>query len=441
LSGGDGIVLPLSAAQCEIWFGEQRLNTANRVYKLGYYVEICGPVDPVLFEATLRQVVGEADSLRVRFVEGSDGPRQIVEPSPDWLMPVIDISEEPDPRKVAHAWMTADVARPMDLARGALFSYALIKLRPNRFLWYWGYHRIVMDGFGSRLIVRRVAEIYTELANGRTCGRNVFGSLPQLLDSDASYRASEQFAQDRAYWIKRFADRPEPARFVGRSSDTPESFVYRTTCLSQSMVDRLEVAACRDGVPSSLIVIAATAVYVHRLTGAHDVVVSLVVAARQDPVLKRVPGTVSNVLPLRLSVRPDMSPSELVGQVAQEFHEVLAHQRYRGEDLRRDLGLPGKIGASFVPAINIMPFIGDLRFAGHRSATHKISSALINDLSIIVWGKKDGSALRVDWQAHPGVCSGNDLSAHQQRFLGLLEKIAIADPGHPIGRMDFFVRM
>ncbi|MBV9730435.1 MAG: non-ribosomal peptide synthetase, partial [Pseudonocardiales bacterium] len=186
MSGNDGVVLSLSAAQREIWFAEQRLNTANRVYKLGEYVEIYGPVDPVLFEAALRRVVGEVDSLHVRFVEGGDGPRQVVEPLSEWPMPVVDVSEEPDPRTAALAWMAADVARPMDLARGPLFSYALIKLRSDRFLWYQGYHHIVMDMFGFSLIARRVTEVYTALARGVMCDENVFGSLRQLLDSDSS---------------------------------------------------------------------------------------------------------------------------------------------------------------------------------------------------------------------------------------------------------------
>ncbi|MGH3702663.1 MAG: condensation domain-containing protein, partial [Pseudonocardiaceae bacterium] len=435
MSGGDGIVLPLSAAQREIWFAEQRLNTANRVYKLGEYIEIYGPIDPVLFEAALWRVVGEVDALHVRFVEGSDGPRQVVEPLLEWLMPMVDVSEKPDPRTAAQAWMAADVARPIDLTRGPLFSYALIKLRPDRFLWYQGYHHIVMDMFGFSLIARRVAEIYTALAQGLACDENIFGPLRQLLDSDSAYRASERFARDQEYWTKRFADRPEPTRLIGRSSGTPEIFVHRTTCLSPSTVDRLRVAARQAGVRWSRIVIAATAVYAHRLTGARDVVVGLPVTARQDPVLKRVPGMVSNVLPLRLSVRPDMSPSELIGQTEEEVRQVLAHQRYRGEDLHRDLGLPGNIGTSFTPIINIMSFDYDLHFAGYRSAAHNLSLGLIGDLSIIVCDRRDSSGLRISLQAHPEVCGAEDLAAHQQRFLRLLEAV-VADPDTPLSRID-----
>ena len=430
-----GNVLSLSAAQREIWFAEQRLNTANRVYKVGECVEIYGPIDPVLFEAALRRVVGEVDSLHVRFAEDSDGPRQVVEPLSEWLMSMVDVSEEPDPRMAAEAWIATDVARPMDLTRDPLFSYALIKVEPARFLWYQGYHHIVMDGFSFSLVARRVAEIYTTLVQGLACEQNVFGSLRQLLDIDSDYRVSEQFVKDRKYWTRRFADRPEPTRLVGRSSGTPESFVHRTTFLSPSGVDGLRVTACRAGVRWSRIVIAATAVYVHRLTDARDVVVGLPVTARQDPELKRIPGMVSNVVPLRLSVRPDMSLSVLVRQVAGEVREVVMHQRYRGEELHRDLGLRGNVGTFFAPIINIMPFDCDLRFAGYRATQRNLSAGFI-DLSFVVRGMRDGSGLRIDFDAHPEVCSTDDLTAHEQRFLSLLETIAVADPDQPISRID-----
>ncbi|MBV8992303.1 MAG: amino acid adenylation domain-containing protein, partial [Pseudonocardiales bacterium] len=429
-------VLPLSAAQRGIWFAEQRLKKGNRVYKVADYIEIHGPIDPVLFEMALRRVLEEVDSLRVRFVENSDGPRQIVEPWSDWLMPVVDVSAESDPRTVAEAWMATDTARPMDLTRGPLFSYALIKLRPDQFLWYQCYHHIVIDGYGGSLVARRVAEVYTALAQGRVCTGDVFGSLRDLLDSDLTYRASDQLAQDRIYWLKRYDCQPEPIRIVGSSSTTPDHFLDQVACLSLAEVNRLRDAARQAGVPWSIIVVAATAIYVHRITRMSDVVVSLAVTARQGTILKRSPGMVSNVLPLRLSVHPGMALSDLVSSARYEVRELLNHQRYRGEELHRDLGLPGSVGTCFAPTINILSFDYDLRFAGHRSTTHSISLGLATDLSIIVWDRKDGSGLRIAWQAHPQVCGQNDLALHQRRFLDLLGAIAVADPQQPIGGID-----
>ncbi len=75
--------------------------------------------------------------------------------------------------------------------------------------------------------------------------------------------------------------------------------------LSPSSIEVLAAAARRAGGRWPRIVIAATAVYVHRLTGARDV--GFPVTARQGWVLNQTPGMVSNVLPLRLSLRADMT--------------------------------------------------------------------------------------------------------------------------------------
>ncbi len=436
LPDSDNTVLPLSAAQREIWLAEQKLSGENRVYKIGEYLAVYGPVDPVLFEAALRRVVGETDALHVRFVEGADGPQQVVTRLSEWPMPFVDISERNDPHAAALKWITADIKRPMLLDRGPLFGYALIKLAPDLFWWYQSYHHIVIDRFGFALIARRVAEVYNALAHQRSCPDRVFGSLRQLVDSDVIYRASDQFGQDRQYWMKRFTDRPDPVSLAGLHSGMPANSPHRTTSLSLSRVDRLQEAARRAEVRWSRLVIAAVAVYAYRLTGARDVVVGLPVTARTDPVLKRIPGLVSNVLPLRLSVRPDMRLSELIRQAATEVRGALKHQRYRGEDLHRDLGLPGSVGTLFTPVINIMPFDYDLCFSGYRTETHNVSLALVSDLIIEVVARKDGSGIRICWQASPETCSAEDLTAHQKRFINLLENFAVADLNQPIGRID-----
>src|SRR5438105_15046446 len=81
--------LPLSNAQLGIWFA-QTLDPSNPAYNLGEYLDIVGPIDATLFEAALRQVVNEAEALRVRFVATADGPRQIIGPAPDWSLSFIN---------------------------------------------------------------------------------------------------------------------------------------------------------------------------------------------------------------------------------------------------------------------------------------------------------------------------------------------------------------
>ncbi|MBR8640044.1 hypothetical protein KEF29_13935 [Streptomyces tuirus] len=160
--------LPLTAGQREVWLAEQHSPGLHTALRLGEYLEIHGPVDPALFETALRRVVAETDALRVRLVPGDDGPVQILEAELPWTLPFVDVSDAPDADAAARAWISADLARPMDLASGPLFSYALFRLEPDRYWWYHTYHHAAVDAFGYALVARRVAEVYTALAQGRS---------------------------------------------------------------------------------------------------------------------------------------------------------------------------------------------------------------------------------------------------------------------------------
>ncbi|WP_250287598.1 condensation domain-containing protein, partial [Frankia sp. CiP1_Cm_nod2] len=159
VSDPHGVRLPVSAAQREIWLAQQ-LDPESLLYRIGGYTEINGPIDPVAFETVLRQAFTETESMRARFLEDDGTLWQTVEPLGDWTLPVFDVSGEAAPRAAAEAWMRAELAQPMNLARGPLFSHALLRLEPERFLWYQSYHHIVMDSFASVLLVRRVAALY-----------------------------------------------------------------------------------------------------------------------------------------------------------------------------------------------------------------------------------------------------------------------------------------
>src|SRR5262245_4942138 len=121
--------LPLLAAQREIWLA-QKVETDSRLYNIAEYIEIDGAVDPALFEAALRQVLEEAEALRVRIVEGADGPRQMLDGALQWSLPYIDVSAESDPLGAAKNWMESDLDRVVELSRGPLFTFALFKASP-----------------------------------------------------------------------------------------------------------------------------------------------------------------------------------------------------------------------------------------------------------------------------------------------------------------------
>ncbi|MCY7952295.1 non-ribosomal peptide synthetase DhbF [Bacillus inaquosorum] len=427
----------LTGAQTGIWFAQQ-LDPDNPIYNTAEYIEINGPINIALFEEALRHVIKEAESLHVRFGENMDGPWQMINPSPDVQLHVIDVSSEPNPEKTALDWMKADLAKPVDLGYDPLFNEALFIAGPDRFFWYQRIHHIAIDGFGFSLIAQRVASTYAALVKGQSAKDRSFGSLQAILEEDTDYRASEQYEKDRQFWLDRFADGPEVVSLADRAPRTSNSFLRHTAYLPLSDVNALKEAARYFSGSWHEVVIAVSAVYVHRMTGSEDVVLGLPMMGRIGSASLNVPAMVMNLLPLRLSVSSSMSFSELIQQISREIRSIRRHHKYRHEELRRDLKLIGENHRLFGPQINLMPFDYGLDFAGARGTTHNLSAGPVDDLSINVYDRTDGSGLRIDVDANPEVYSESDIKLHQQRILQLLQ-IASAGEDMLIGQMELLL--
>ena len=412
-------VWPLSAAQHGIWSGQQ-FDLQNPVYNAGECIEILGPLDVGLFEAAVRRTVAEAEALHVRFIPGEQGPVQVFEPRADQAPHVMDVSQTPDPWSAARDWMRTDLAQPVDLTRGPLFTQTLFKASSERFFWYQRIHHIAMDGYGFSLLARRVAELYTALASRQPITGG-FGRLRAVLDEDAAYQSGPQRELDRAFWMEHLADAPTPVT-LARPAPMSSSFVRQTRHLGTAETEKLHTAAKQAGVSWPDLVLAAAAAWLHRKTDASEVVLGLPVMSRLGSAALRVPCMAMNIVPLRVPVRPELGLFELAKGVASELRAIRPHLRYRYEQLRRDLKMVGGQRRLFGPVVNIMPFDYGLRFAGLRTVAHNISAGPVEDLSIGVYARSDGLGPRVDFDANPACYRADELDAHQREFLHLLEK-------------------
>ena len=437
-SARGGSAFALSSAQLGIWFAQQ-LDPASPAYNIAEYIEIEGSIDPIAFEQALRQVVSDTEALCVRITDYAWGPRQIVDDPDAWPFPIVDLSAEIDPQAAAEAWMKVDLARPIDPTRGPLFGFALIKASATRFFWYARYHHIVMDGYGMWLVARRVAHVYGELCAGRVQQKTATGSLAWLVDQDAAYRASEQWECDRQFWRDYLVDRPDAGSLSlsDRPAARSANFLRSTAYLSHSEVASLRAVARGAATSLPRLLSAAAAIYLHRLKGGRDVIIGLPVAAR-DEGSRFIPGMVSNVLPIRLSVHAGMTVPEVIDETSRQIGEASGHRGYQLADLRRDVGASVEDRALFGLSLNVMPFDYGFGFAGNSAAAHNLSLGPVEDLSIAVYDRSDGNPLRIDFDGNPALYTPADLASHQERFLRLLT--ALADSWRAIGELEIISR-
>ncbi|MET8578224.1 amino acid adenylation domain-containing protein [Streptomyces sp. NPDC005012] len=424
--------LPLTAAQSGMWYA-QALDPESPALNTAECAEIDGPLDPELFARALRQVVEEADALRARFLETPEGPRQIVPDGIALPFQVLDLRDAADPAAAAEAWMRADLAEPFDLTGAEpLFKQALLRTGDERWLWYQRIHHLVMDGYGYTLLGRRTAEAYTAFARGEELPPRTFRPLAELVELDAEYRSGEAFEADRGYWSELLADRPEAPHLAGRPAHPSRTFLRRTAHLSPEATDRLRRTASALKATWPEVMIAAQALYTARATNRQDVVLGVPLMGRMGSAALRVPGMVMNVLPLRVSVEPEQTFAELVRQVVLALRAARRHQRYRYEDIRRDLGLLGEQRALVGPLVNTMPFDYAVGFAGSPARLRSLSAGPVDDLTVNIYDRADGHGLEIDHDANPALYSEEEVAVHQRRFLALLDRLVDTDPQLPL---------
>ncbi|WP_449066668.1 condensation domain-containing protein, partial [Planomonospora algeriensis] len=164
---------------------------------IAQYIEIAGPVDPGLFAAAVRVAARGIEAVHLRVT----GAGQEVRPR-ELDCPLLDPGDE----RAALEWMRTDLESPFP--GDELVATALLRVADDRYFWYLRCHHVVMDGYSGPMVAKRLAEVYTALAEGRDPGPGEAGSLAELLAEDAAYRDSARHEADRRHWLDRLAGLP-----------------------------------------------------------------------------------------------------------------------------------------------------------------------------------------------------------------------------------------
>ncbi|MBD0020378.1 MULTISPECIES: non-ribosomal peptide synthetase [Gordonia] len=355
---------PLTAAQREIWVG-QRLTDDATAYSTVLVAHARGPVDFDVLQESMRVAIGESQAVRVRF-RVADGGEVVQEPTD--TVPecdILDLRDRPNPYAEAREWISAELERPYDVAgeRGEggelLFRIALIRVEDEYNLAFLSAHHLILDGTAVGFVLASGLARYDAMRRGQKyAGADESGtqwSLGSLVDLDDDYRNSEQFAQDRDFWVAHVADAPPPPRLLTDLDPTPRRADILSVGLTDEEYDRLYALARTLGVRTAGMLFAALAGFLHRRTGQSDLMLAMPMAARTTPELRTHLGTFATVLPVRVRLRSGATWRQAAGDIDELLGKVAPHSRFRGEDLGRALRDAGNPKALFGVGANVLP--------------------------------------------------------------------------------------
>ncbi|HDS0948322.1 TPA: amino acid adenylation domain-containing protein [Stenotrophomonas maltophilia] len=398
----------LTEAQAGLWFA-QRLAADNPSFNTAHAVWIEGPLDVAAFTAAANQAAAEAEAFALRFGEGEDGqPLQWHDPAHVPLLTLRDVSAEADPAAAARGAMQGDRLSAVDPARDRISQQVLFDLGGQRWAWYLRVHHLAADGYGMALFSDRVCALYA----GR--GGDVLPPLVGVLADDAAYRADPRRGQAGQWWREQLQGAPAGTGLAGVAAASDDALRW-VQPLDAAFREQLLQTSVRWLQPWPDVLAALAAEYLRRMSAAGEVVLGVPFMGRLGNASARVPAMVMNVLPLRVAAGEGTVEAFARG-IGRQLSQGRKHGRYRGEQLRRDLGLVGAQQRLHGPLVNVQPFYKPLALPGVQATLEVLCTGPVDDLTLGFRG--DGQALLdLEIEANPALYSADDVQAHAQRLL------------------------
>ncbi|AWH37416.1 non-ribosomal peptide synthetase [Stenotrophomonas sp. ZAC14D1_NAIMI4_6] len=415
-----GLATPvaLTEAQSGLWFA-QRLAPDNPAFNTAHAVWIEGALDVAAFVAAANQAAAEAQALALRFAEGEDGqPLQWHDAAHVPLLALHDLSADADPAASARAAMQADRLAPVDPTRDRISQQVLFDLGGQRWVWYLRVHHLAADGYGMALFSDRVCALHA----GR--GGEPLPPLAGVLADDAAYRSDARREQAGQWWREQLRGAPAAAGLAGTAAAGSDALRW-VQPLDAAFRDLLLQTSVRWLQPWPDVLAALSAEYLRRMSAAEEVVLGVPYMGRLGNASARVPAMVMNVLPLRVAAG-EGSVEDFSRRIGRQLSQGRRQGRYRGEQMRRDLGLVGVQQRLHGPLVNVQPFYKPLALPGVEATLEVLCTGPVDDLTLGFRG--DGQALLdLEIEANPALYSLDDVQAHAARLQHFVSAALQAD--------------
>ena len=157
--------LPLSFAQQRLWFLDQ-LEQESSFYNISTFFRLTGTLDVSILHRSLNAIVSRHEILRTTFESEEGRPFQVIKPSIDMDLPVIDLTKldesnrEPEMRRLA----VKEGQKPFKLSEGPLIRGTLLRLDERDHVLLLTMHHIISDGWSMGIFKRELSIFYTDFS-------------------------------------------------------------------------------------------------------------------------------------------------------------------------------------------------------------------------------------------------------------------------------------
>ena len=434
----DGNRFPLAEAQSEMWIGAQmRPEAAGPHHALtGVYLD--GDLDLAALQRAIHAVVQRHEGLRCTFSE--DGTEVILGQSLNPEIPVNDLSSfsELQREERVDEILHQEGKRLLDLTKGPLVDFQILKLSATQHMLIFTAQMIVCDGWSHFIVFEDLGELYTSFLTGKEPSLEPATPMREFAQWEKTNASSEEARECENFWMSQFQPVPHPINLPTSRPRPPvrtfEGNRY-TLELPSELYQSIKRLAKEQKNSYFAVLLAAFQVWLHRLSGASDIVVGVPFAAQSQVGMDTLIGQCANTLPLRAKIDPAAIFSGVLEKTWSSILDAQEHWNFSYGRLIPRLDLPRDSSRiPLVPVIfNIDPPMSRVRLADlkHRFITGP-RYYYQYDLGFNLVEKDNTIHVECDYNCN---LFNEDVIQHWVKAYQAVLEAVVDEPNQPVGRL------
>jgi surfactin family lipopeptide synthetase A/lichenysin synthetase A len=168
-------------------------------------------------------------------------------------------------------------------------------------------HHIISDGWTLFLLVNEIDEFYKKLLKGEKPDERIRPSYLDYIKDEAGYLISEQFENDRRYWMDQMYPLPEEINLSSVKSDESDTkAIGKLFAFSSELREKIHAYSKENHSSVFKLLMSALTIYVSRVTGLDDITIGSVNHNRSSSQHQAMVGMFVSTFPIRFSVDNNM---------------------------------------------------------------------------------------------------------------------------------------
>lgn len=320
----ESTTFPLSFTQQRLWFLDQ-LDPGNPFYNIPSAFRLTGRLNVAQLAQTLRELASRHEALRTSFrldpSGESDQPVQIIAPTVEIPLPLVDLRSVPAAERQAEAErvLREEALHSFDLSIAPLWRALLVQTAEREHILLLTMHHTIFDGWSLGLFMREMAAIYTALVEERPAAL----PTPSLQYADFAHWQRQWFQgeikeQQLNYWRQHLGGEL-PILDLPTDHPRPPVQSYRgalhAVLLPWTLYTALKELSRQHEATLFMSLLAAFKTLLYRYTGQQDMIVGFPLSGRNWPEVQGLIGPFVNTLALRTDLSGDPDFISVLQQV------------------------------------------------------------------------------------------------------------------------------